>query len=79
MPLAQSQSIDDRNNWSGRNIGAALGPPESAAPISAPTVPEVGASNFYIDLWPLGGRKSITVTNFRKLLPSGHTNWLVSK
>ena len=59
MPLAQSQSIDDRNNWSGRNIGAALGPPESAAPISAqpPTVPEVGASNFYIDLWPLGGRQ----------------------
>jgi hypothetical protein len=35
-------------------------------------VPEVGVSHFYNDLWRLGGRKAIVVTNSCELLLFGH-------
>jgi hypothetical protein len=56
-------------------ISGPLSSPLRARPRSHP-VPllshEVGATNFYNDLWPLGGRKVVAVTNSRELLLLGH-------
>ena len=66
MPHAFSQSIDDRCGQWGDRFEAAL-VPKGARPRSQPhppPSPEVGAVDFYNDLWPLDGRSVIALIVF---------------
>ena len=64
--------------WQNENsckIGAALGPirePCGSDLTPAPRKPRGRSRHFYNELWPLGGRKALAVTNSSGLLRLGH-------
>ena len=55
-------------------ISGPLSSPRERGPdlTPSPQSPEVGASNFYIDLWPLGGRNPLRITISCELLRLGY-------